>query len=193
MTNPFWHKLVRASILANADSYVRVEGARARMERSQESGSRELSIFVCDFSPYSTRQTQGVSPPCAGFFTRRPNFAAQEVRRCGAGAQGAAAIAWMAAAVTEAKRLRAQSLRGLVLVNLDSDASVGLRWRARITVPTEDNLEVFRPLFLRINSPPDYIEQVFFSDVRLAALDECQGAWRPVVDEPVSLHQGGDE
>ena len=72
VTNPFWHKLVRASVLATVDGYVRVKGARARMEHSQESGSRELAIFVCDFAPYSARQTQTTSAPCAGFFTRRP-------------------------------------------------------------------------------------------------------------------------
>ena len=72
VTNPFWHKLVRASVLATADGYVRVKGARARMEHSQESGSRELAIFFCDFAPYSVRQTQATSAQCAGFFTRRP-------------------------------------------------------------------------------------------------------------------------
>ena len=108
MTNSFRHKLVRASVLSNADGCVRVKGARARIEHSQESGSRELAILVYDFAPYSTRQTQGTSPPCAGFFTWSESEA-QEVRRCcarghtgnlAASAQGAAAIAWMAAAVT---------------------------------------------------------------------------------------------
>ena len=47
---------------------------------------------------------------------------------------------------------------------------------ARTTVPTVDNLEALRPLFLRINSPPDYIELVFVSDARFAALEECQRA-----------------
>ena len=34
------------------------------------------------------------------------------------------------------------------------------------TVPqaTVDNLDALRPLFLRANSPPSYIEQVFFSN-----------------------------
>ena len=99
----------------------------------------------------------------------------------------------MAAAITEAQHLRAQSLRALVLVNLGSDAAVGLRWRPRTTVPTVDNLEALRPLFLRANSLPTYIEQVFFSNAHLAALEECQGAWRPVVDDLVSQQQGGDE
>ena len=38
---------------------------------------------------------------------------------------------------------------------------------------TMDNLEL-RPLFLRANSPPDYIVQVFFSDARLTALEEYE-------------------
>ena len=99
----------------------------------------------------------------------------------------------MAAAITEAQHLRAQSLRALVLVNLGSDAAVGLRWRPRTTVPTVDNLEALRPLFLRANSLPTYIEQVFFSNAHLATLEECQGAWRPVVDGLVSQQQGGNE
>ena len=49
------------------------------------------------------------------------------------------------------------------------------------------------PLFLRANSPPTYIEQVFFSNAHLATLEECQGAWRPVVDGLVSQQQGGNE
>ena len=60
-------------------------------------------------------------------------------------------------------------------------------------VPTVDNLDALKPLFLRANSPPAYIEQVFFSNERLAALEECQGAWRPVVDDLISQQQGGDE
>ena len=95
----------------------------------------------------------------------------------------------MAAAVTEAQHLRAQFLRALVLVNLGSDTAVGLRWRPQTTASTVDNLEALRQLFLRANSPPAYIEQAFFSDARLAALELCQGAWRPVVDELVSQQQ----
>ena len=106
---------------------------------------------------------------------------AQEVRRrCAGGrnpaapAQGAAAFGRMAAAVTEAQQLRAQSLRALVLVNLGSDAAVGLRWRPRTMVPTVDNLDALRPLFLRANSLTAYIEQVLFANECLAALEECQ-------------------
>ena len=80
----------------------------------------------------------------------------------------------MAAAVTEAQQLRAQSLRALVLVNLGSDAAVGLRWRPRTMVPTVDNLDALRPLFLRANSLTAYIEQVLFANECLAALEECQ-------------------
>ena len=104
---------------------------------------------------------------------------AQEVRRHraslrghnpAASAQGAAAIARMAAAVTV---LLTESLRAHVLVNLGSDAAVLLVCRPRTTMLTMDNLEL-RPLFLRANSPPDYIVQVFFSDARLTALEEYE-------------------
>ena len=46
-----------------------------------------------------------------------------------------------------------------VMIPETSDAAVGLGWRPRTTVPTVDNLEPLRPLFLRINSPPDYASQ----------------------------------
>ena len=41
-------------------------------------------------------------------------------------------------------------------------------------VPTVDNLDALRPLFLRANSLTAYIEQVLFANECLAALEECQ-------------------
>ena len=89
----------------------------------------------------------------------------------------------MAGLATEPQRLRAQALKALVLVNLGSDAALGLRWRPRTIFPTVETLEALRPLFIRAQADPEYVSKVFFSDAGLLALEECQGAWRPVVDD----------
>jgi hypothetical protein len=72
VTHPFWHKLIRASVVRNTDGYIRVKGLRARLSHSPGEGPRELALFACDFSSSTPRQTQVVGPPCAGFFARRP-------------------------------------------------------------------------------------------------------------------------
>ena len=72
VTNPFWHKLVRTSLVQNQDGYVRVKGAKAQLLQSVGHESRELAVFACDFGLSTVKQTQTAVPPCAGFYKRRP-------------------------------------------------------------------------------------------------------------------------
>ena len=66
-------------------------------------------------------------------------------------------------------------LVNLILVNSMPAAAVGPMWRERTTVPTVDNLDALGPLFPRANSLSHCNARLFFSDARLAALEECQG------------------
>ena len=59
---PFWNKLLRASVVPNAEGYLRVRRQPARLD-SDVAG--ELAIFAVDFAPYSTRtRASPCSPPC---------------------------------------------------------------------------------------------------------------------------------
>ena len=49
---PFWNKLLRASVVQNAEGYLRIRRQPARLD-SDVAG--ELAIFAVDFAPYSTR------------------------------------------------------------------------------------------------------------------------------------------
>ena len=94
--------------------------------------------------------------------------------------------------ITENQRLRAQALKAMVLVELGSEAAHGLQWRPRTAMPTVGELCMLRPVFDRAAMDPAYIEKIFFSNSGLLALEECQGAWRPVVDR-VALESGPEE
>jgi hypothetical protein len=55
VANPFWNKLLRASVVPIAEGYLSV--------RLQVTG--ELAIFAVDFTPYSTwSRASPCSPPC---------------------------------------------------------------------------------------------------------------------------------
>ena len=49
---PFWNKLLRASVVPNAEGYLRVRRQPARLD-SDVAG--ELAIFAVDFAPYRPR------------------------------------------------------------------------------------------------------------------------------------------
>ncbi len=59
---PFWNKLLRASVVPNAEGYLRVRRQPARLD-SDVGG--ELAIIAVDFAPYSSRtRASPCSPPC---------------------------------------------------------------------------------------------------------------------------------
>ena len=59
---PFWNKLLRASVVPNAEGYLRIRRQPAQLD-SDVAG--ELAIFAVDFAPYSTRtRAPPCSPPC---------------------------------------------------------------------------------------------------------------------------------
>ena len=89
----------------------------------------------------------------------------------------------MASELTEPQRLRAQALRALVYVELGSGAAAGVLWRPRTLMPTVQSLEPLRLAFDRKGLDAQYISRVFFTDAGLLALEQSQGAWRPVIDE----------
>ena len=60
---PYWPKLLRASVVPNADGYLRIRRQAAAPPDSDAAG--ELAIFAVDFSPWSTRRlVDESSPPC---------------------------------------------------------------------------------------------------------------------------------
>ena len=50
VTHPFWHKLIRASVVQNTDGFVRVKGVKAKLSHSAGDGLWELALFACDFA-----------------------------------------------------------------------------------------------------------------------------------------------
>ena len=59
---PFWTKLLRASVVANEDGYIRVRRQSAPLDSDVEG---ELAIFAVDFAPQSTRRRlDPCAPPC---------------------------------------------------------------------------------------------------------------------------------
>jgi hypothetical protein len=59
---PYWNKLLRASIVPNADGYLRV---RRQPAATDADVAGELAIFAVDFAPYATRhRAQPCVPPC---------------------------------------------------------------------------------------------------------------------------------
>ena len=60
---PYWPNLLRASVVPNADGYLRIRRQAAAPPDSDAAG--ELAIFAVDFSPWSTRRlVDESSPPC---------------------------------------------------------------------------------------------------------------------------------
>ena len=92
----------------------------------------------------------------------------------------------MASSVTGPQQLRAGALKALVLVNIGSDGAAAVRWRQRTTLPTVELLDPLRVVFIRQQLPPAYVDRVFRSESGLMALEQCKGAWRPVLDSLVS-------
>ena len=92
----------------------------------------------------------------------------------------------MASPVTGPQQLRAGALKALVLVNIGSDGAAAVRWRQRTTLPTVELLDPLRVVFIRQQLPPAYVDRVFRSESGLVALEQCKGAWRPVLDSLVS-------
>ena len=70
----------------------------------------------------------------------------------------------IAAAVTEAHRLRAQRPSGAGTGQCWVWCCVGTKWQQRTMVPTVSNLYALGPLFRKAYSLPDCTKQVFFSD-----------------------------
>jgi hypothetical protein len=59
---PYWNKLLRASVVPNADGYVRV---RRQQSTADSDVPGELAIFAVDFAPHSTRIHQSpLVDPC---------------------------------------------------------------------------------------------------------------------------------
>ncbi len=59
---PYWTKLLRASVVSNADGYLRVRRQQAASSDSDAAG--ELAIFAVDFSPWSARSRALPDAPC---------------------------------------------------------------------------------------------------------------------------------
>ena len=60
---PYWSKLLRASVVPNADVYIRIRRQAAAPPDSDAAG--ELTLFAVDFSPWCTRRPVDMSsPPC---------------------------------------------------------------------------------------------------------------------------------
>jgi hypothetical protein len=59
---PYWTKLLRASVVSNADGYLLVRRQQAASSDSDAAG--ELAIFAVDFSPWSARSRALPDAPC---------------------------------------------------------------------------------------------------------------------------------
>ena len=69
---PWWNKLLRASVVPNAEGYLRVRKQQSQLGSDVEG---ELAIFAVDFAPVSSRsRSLAPSPPCdrAAAFRGRP-------------------------------------------------------------------------------------------------------------------------
>ena len=77
VTAPYWHKLVRASLLPaglGPDGFLRVRNPRTQLRHAGSFDPKELAVFVCDFSRLRSRADLAAHAGCAGFLEvrRRP-------------------------------------------------------------------------------------------------------------------------
>ena len=75
ITAPYWHKLVRASVLTerpSVDGFYRVRNPHRALEDVVGSLPSELAVFACDFSRLNPRADLPSLSRCAGAFGRRP-------------------------------------------------------------------------------------------------------------------------
>ena len=75
VTAPYWHKLVRASVLdcrPAVDGFFRVRNPHKVVEGAAGTLPSELAVFACDFSRLHPRADLPGPCRCAGAFARRP-------------------------------------------------------------------------------------------------------------------------
>ena len=80
----------------------------------------------------------------------------------------------------DTQRIRLNSLRALVLVEVGSDVARELVWRARTTLPTIDDLQIIRPLLERQALD---VDRFLACDDRLMALEEAEGNWETAIGD----------
>ena len=74
ITAPYWHKLVRASVLDSrpaVDGFLRIRNSHKLLERAGGRAPQELAVFACDFSRLNPRSDLPGLSRCAGAFARR--------------------------------------------------------------------------------------------------------------------------
>ena len=74
ITAPYWHKLLRASVLPAGpapDGFLRIRNPRTALCLAGSFDPKELAVFVCDFGRISPRTDLAVTYGCAGFFAAR--------------------------------------------------------------------------------------------------------------------------
>ena len=74
ITAPYWHKLLKASVLPVQDSpdgFVRIRNPRTALCLAGSYDPKELAVFVCDFSRLTTRADLAAPSGCAGSFAAR--------------------------------------------------------------------------------------------------------------------------
>jgi len=71
VTAPHWQKLLRASVVANPDRYLRVRNVSQSVLHSTADDPSELAVFVCDFKGMRDVADSAVVGACAGAYARR--------------------------------------------------------------------------------------------------------------------------
>jgi len=71
VTAPHWQKLLRASVVANSDRYLRVRNVSMSVSHSTADDPRELAVFMCDFRGMRDEADSVVVGDCAGAYARR--------------------------------------------------------------------------------------------------------------------------
>ena len=78
VTEPYWHKLVRSSVVQNDDGYIRIRRPRNYLTHAGCYDPRELALFACDFRRNQRRPDITDVPACAGHYEARPHELRQE-------------------------------------------------------------------------------------------------------------------
>jgi hypothetical protein len=71
VTAPHWQKLLRFSVVDNADRYLRVRNARASVRHGSPHDPNELAVFVCDFRSAADASDLSSVAGCPGAVARR--------------------------------------------------------------------------------------------------------------------------
>ena len=74
ITAPYWHLLLKASVLPAGpapDGFLRIRDPRTALGLAGSFDPKELAVFVCDFSRLSLRSDLAATYGCAGFFSAR--------------------------------------------------------------------------------------------------------------------------